>query len=279
MQILSNGRWLKLKTLKITLLSTAFFCALLLFRGIVEGSLIGNSLVAADISIASLMAEFRNPFLVHLFLWITMLGKWQVVVFFSLVLIAILWIWREGFHFMPFFVTLAGSQVFTFLGKVIIQRPRPMMAVYTAHSFSFPSGHAAVSVAFYGFVAYVLVCRTPMWKRKIKYIFAGTLVVLLIGLSRIYLGVHYMSDVWSGYLIGSFWLIIGISLSRCQGAVGPQEVEIQEAQVKWAVPVLVIVALLFFVGFSAIHLQRISFSTGSQSRDMTFLLGKIYPRS
>ena len=45
-------------------------------------------------------------------------------------------------------------------------------------------------------------------------LFAGGMVMLLIGFSRLYLGVHYLSDVWSGYLIGTLWLLIGISFSK-----------------------------------------------------------------
>jgi undecaprenyl-diphosphatase len=85
--------------------------------------------------------------------------------------------------------------------------------------FSFPSGHAMISSAFYGYMIYLVVIRL---KTRIKYLLAGLLglLVLAIGVSRIYLGVHYASDVLVGFAAGFAWLILFIRLSEKVGARG-----------------------------------------------------------
>jgi len=109
---------------------------------------------------------------------------------------------------------MVGSGIFTSAGKFIFHRARPDIAVYPESSFSFPSGHATIAIAFYGFLAYMLIKNARQWKRKINIFFASFILIILIGFSRLYLGVHYVSDVWGGYLAGAIWLIIAIGFSE-----------------------------------------------------------------
>jgi len=81
-------------------------------------------------------------------------------------------------------------------------------------SFSFPSGHATIAVALFGFLSYIIIREYQSWRVKVNIFFTTLLLIILIGFSRIYLGVHYVSDVWEGYLLGALWLIIGISISQ-----------------------------------------------------------------
>ena len=97
--------------------------------------------------------------------------------------------------------------------KNLISRARPDLLAYPATGFAFPSGHATRAVAFYGFLLFILWPRlTSMWK-KIALIITA-LIILGIGFSRLYLGVHYLSDVVAGYLIGAFFVWLGIKISR-----------------------------------------------------------------
>ena len=99
--------------------------------------------------------------------------------------------------------------------KFIIQRPRPTeFRIIDEKGYSFPSGHSMVSAAFYGFLIY-LICKNI----KNKYLKWGLItllscIVLLIGTSRIYLGVHYTSDVIAGFLISISYLIIFTHFSK-----------------------------------------------------------------
>jgi len=208
----------KFSGLPLSMLAIALAYVLALFGGVVEDLLTSDPIVIADIRIANLLVAFRNHVLTDIFTWITLLGRAPVILFFIAVTVVLLWLWRKHTYILPLFVAVAGSEAFTYLSKLAFQRPRPEAAVYAEYSFSFPSGHATIAVAFYGFLSYLLIRLVPNWKRKVNLFFAGILIILAIGLSRIYLGEHYLSDVWGGYLVGAMWLIVAISLSEWLGS-------------------------------------------------------------
>ncbi|NTV55089.1 MAG: phosphatase PAP2 family protein [Candidatus Moranbacteria bacterium] len=199
--------------LPLTLFSIAAIYLIFLLSGVVEGVVTAEPIVSVDARVANLMFAFRDAGFVRGFLWITLLARRDVVILFAIVVVILSVLWNRRSYVMPFLVTLAGSQLFASLGKRLVHRPRPSIAYYVEPSFSFPSGHATLSVALYGFIAYMLLRNV---KRKRRYqtiiLFLTLAIVFLVGLSRIYLGVHFLSDVWSGYLLGALWLIIGISI-------------------------------------------------------------------
>jgi membrane protein DedA with SNARE-associated domain/membrane-associated phospholipid phosphatase len=237
--------------MSLTILSLAFVYVLALFAGIVEDVLTSDPIVALDIRMANIIPLFRTAALTNIITWITLLGKSQVILFFVVISAALLSVWRKKYYILPLVTAAAGSAAFTYLGKLAFHRPRPTLAVYLEHSYSFPSGHATIAVAFYGFAAYLLMHFVRNWNTKINILFTALVLILAIGFSRIYLGVHYLSDIWSGYLIGTMWLIIGISFIewRRYGKRTSQET----SPVKGARPIsaaLVGTALLFYAGYS-----------------------------
>jgi len=111
--------------------------------------------------------------------------------------------------------------------KLVIRRPRPAYAGVFRHHYtsSFPSGHAMGSLIGYGMLAYVL---TLLWIHsrggQIAVVLGAALLVVAIGLSRLYLGLHYFSDVVGGYAAGVLWLsacISGVEVARRRGAAPP----------------------------------------------------------
>ena len=93
--------------------------------------------------------------------------------------------------------------------KYIIQRPRPVeYRIIDESGYSFPSGHSMVSAAFYGFLIYLIYKKVKNKALKYTLIISLSILILLIGTSRIYLGVHYTSDVIAGILISIIYLII-----------------------------------------------------------------------
>lgn len=99
--------------------------------------------------------------------------------------------------------------------KFIIRRPRPTeFRIVDESGYSFPSGHSMVSVAFYGFLIYIIYKKIKNKYLKWSLIIALSVLVTLIGLSRIYLGVHYVSDVVGGFLISVSYLIMYTSIIK-----------------------------------------------------------------
>ena len=99
--------------------------------------------------------------------------------------------------------------------KIIFLRPRPDVNNLILESgYSFPSGHSATGMAFYGYLIYLIYKYVNNKKIKIPLIIFLSLIIVAIGLSRIYLGVHYTSDVLGGFLLAIVYLIIFITISN-----------------------------------------------------------------
>jgi len=106
-------------------------------------------------------------------------------------------------------LNLAISTLLNQILKYIIQRPRPTeFRIIDESGYSFPSGHSMVSAAFYGFLIYLIYKNVKNKYIKWGLITSLALLIILIGTSRIYLGVHYTSDVLAGFLIAISYLII-----------------------------------------------------------------------
>ncbi|MDA1335048.1 MAG: LssY C-terminal domain-containing protein [bacterium] len=198
--------------LPFTLIVFAFIYVTSLFLGVTESIITSGPIVSIDARVVDVLHAFRDAQLITFFTWVTLLGKWQIVVGGVIVAISILWIWGRRFYIIPFLVTLIGSEVFNVVGKLVLRRDRPDVAYYIEQGFSFPSGHATIAVAFYGFLVYILFSEIRRWKYRAIILFWGLIIISGIGLSRLYLGVHYVSDVWGGHLAGLLFLIIGITL-------------------------------------------------------------------
>ena len=109
-------------------------------------------------------------------------------------------------------INLLGITIINNLIKVIIARPRPEInKLVTETGYSFPSGHSITSMVFYGYLVYLTYKYINNKKIKIPLII---FLIPTIGLSRIYLGVHYASDVLCGFLLGIIYLILFISISK-----------------------------------------------------------------
>ena len=139
---------------------------------------------------------------------VTALGNVYVVV--PLIAVAVFVFYRGGWRLSAVLlvVSTGGSIVLTTVLKGVFQRTRPELieSGYQASFYSFPSGHATVAVGFYGMLTVILAYRlrgAARWAVAL----CGFLVVLLIGFSRLYLGVHYPTDIIAGYLSALLWLV------------------------------------------------------------------------
>ena len=139
---------------------------------------------------------------------VTALGYYYAVV--PLLAAAVYLFYRRGWRLSAVLlaVSTGGSIVLTTVLKGVFQRARPELfdSGYQASFYSFPSGHATVAVGFYGMLTVVLAYRLGGLARW-AVASSGVLIVLLIGFSRLYLGVHYPTDVLAGYLSALLWLV------------------------------------------------------------------------
>ena len=128
------------------------------------------------------------------------------------VLVAALLLWRRALVVDALYVVLAfvGAEVITFGMKLGFRRERPFFEdpLATAGSFSFPSGHALVSLSVYGSIAIVIARHAGSRRAGIAVLAAAAVWVAAIGFSRLYLGVHFLSDVLAGYAAGAAWLAL-----------------------------------------------------------------------
>jgi len=202
----------KFAGLPLTILSVAFLYILLLFFGIIIDFITSDTIVSVDERINTLFYIFRNITAIKTFLWITLLGKDSTVIIFAVIASYFLYLTRKKWEIMALWLAIVGSEGFTFIAKIIFHRRRPSTAVYFESTSSFPSGHATIAIAFYGFLTYLLLRNTKNKKNQVLIAVISIVVIIIIGLSRLYLGVHYVSDVWAGYLVGLIWLLISISI-------------------------------------------------------------------
>ena len=172
-----------------------------------------EAVVGCDNYWNAVFLNLRTVLGVKIFSIITLLGSWQVIFLISLIIIGLLFYYKKFRSFIiPFIFTLLSAEIVTFIGKVLIHRYRPENGIMTLSDFSFPSGHSTVAVTFYGFLAYLAVCQTKNLKKRWLIASLAAIIILLIGFSRLYLGVHFVSDILAGYLVGFLGLVAGISL-------------------------------------------------------------------
>jgi undecaprenyl-diphosphatase len=198
--------------LPLTLLLITAFYTLLLLADIAYDIMRPTALIEADSQIAGFIPQLRNGAMINFFRLVTLLGEWQFAIFASLMFCIYLYAKNKKDYLFPFLVSIGGSIIFIWFAKIFFARPRPENAVYFLKSFSFPSGHATIAVAFFGFLIYFFWRNSAAWKNKINFLFVFSTLIFLIGFSRLYLGVHFLSDVSAGYLLGFLWLIIAISI-------------------------------------------------------------------
>lgn len=186
------------------------------FLGIIEDIITSDPIVQIDKSIAFFLLDHRTDYLTQFFLSVTLLGKGVVASIFGVLFSLYLLLRKDSLYVIPLIVTLSGTGLSTSIIKTLVHRDRPGtdIAYYLEKTLSFPSGHAAISVALYGFVGYYFIRKAIRWNKKVGIFFIAAFIICLIGLSRLYLGVHYFSDVLGGYVIGMLWLLIGITITE-----------------------------------------------------------------
>jgi undecaprenyl-diphosphatase len=169
---------------------------------------------ALDVSISHTITALRSPALTKEMLFFTMLGSPMSLTVLMLVTILVLMKKHRKEAFI-FCITLLMGSVLSIILKQTIQRPRPQLSpLITEHMYSFPSAHAMNSFIFLALISYFSFHFFRNKTVTFLIVILSTLLVLLIGLSRIYLGVHYFTDVVAGYIAGFWWFVTVLLIDR-----------------------------------------------------------------
>lgn len=173
-------------------------------------SLNGPQIRSFDNDIISKVQSNISDKLTSIMLVITFFGSVKGVAIISVIAIIILFITRHRLMCLFLALTIGlGAGVFNKILKLYFKRERPdIQPIIQEHGYSFPSGHSMGSMILYGCLAFVLFKVYKHKWAKLCGAIIGIIMILIVGISRIYLGVHYPSDVVGGYIAGAFWLII-----------------------------------------------------------------------
>ena len=160
-----------------------------------------------DEKIYSFISKFISNNITTAVKFITFLGSATVVIGVTVLSLIFIKDKKVGL-FMS--IDLVVITIFQYILKAIFQRSRPIgINLIEESSYSFPSGHSLTAMAFYGFIIY-LIYKSNLKYKKI-YVIALSILILLIGLSRVYLGVHFITDVLGGFTFSLFYVIIFIN--------------------------------------------------------------------
>jgi undecaprenyl-diphosphatase len=187
--------------------------ALLLFAWIANEVFLEHS-VRFDLAVREWLHQYSSPTLTRLAVIASFLGQQGLIIALVISLPALLYLrWRRAAAWLC--ITVIGSLLLDMALKHAFHRTRPTPFFGSdPASYSFPSGHAMVSFCFYGVLAGLLMGRIRSLPWRITIWFTAAFLITAIGLSRIYLGVHYPTDVIAGYLAAAVWVSTMITLDR-----------------------------------------------------------------
>lgn len=161
-----------------------------------------------DLDVATWLHAHATPAWTSLMFFVSDLGAPLTVMAMASVL-AIFLLWkRQRYRLVLLVLAVPGGALLNTIIKQLIHRDRPIFddPIQTLTSYSFPSGHAMGATVFYGTLAAIVIWQIRDWRVRAVAIAAAALLIALICFSRIYLGVHYLSDVTAGFLAGVVWL-------------------------------------------------------------------------
>ena len=172
-------------------------------KEIMQGDIIGYKIISTF-----LISDFVTP----IAKFITNFGG---AIFLSIATIALLLLIKNKKIGLSIFSNIVIITILNQLLKRILRRPRPTeFRIVEETGYSFPSGHSMVSMAFYGYLIYLIYRYIKNKYIKWSLIVLLSILICLIGISRIYLGVHYTSDVLGGFLLSISYLVVYISLIK-----------------------------------------------------------------
>jgi len=185
--------------------SLAFLAFVRITRELIEGDV-----NPVDSVILHAVMRMRTPWLTSTAIDVTALGSITLVVLFSAFTLVVLLVLRDRLGALQLLAASVGAGILTLVTKDIIERNRPEQAqqLIVVSGFSYPSGHSLSTAALYLTIAIIASRYIRHSGAKAAIFPAVSAVVLMVGASRVYLGVHYATDVVSGISLGAAWALL-----------------------------------------------------------------------
>ena len=181
-----------------------------LFGGVSEDVIAGDPLTIVDLDVANWLHAHAAPLLTHVMTAISNLHG-VVAISLYLVLLTFYLAWKRDWYWVLYLlVAVPSGMILNALTKVAFHRARPSFdnPLATLTTYSFPSGHVAGTTLFYGVLAAVLIAKIPAWRWRVLIVLVAFMLVVLVAMTRMYLGVHYLSDVIAAFAEMLAWLIL-----------------------------------------------------------------------
>jgi len=183
--------------------------AALFFFGWLADEMLEGDTRRFDETVRASIHEFAFPALTSVMQLMSFLGSTLFLIVFGVVVVIALYLRKHRRGATLFTITTVGASLLLIVLKLTFRRarPEPFFETILPASYSFPSGHSLAAFCFYGALAEILTGRTDkLWLQIIVWT-SAVMMILLIGISRIYLGVHHPSDVVAGYAVGLIWVM------------------------------------------------------------------------
>lgn len=171
-----------------------------------------HKIIRFDRTIIDSVQGMETPFLTSVMKFFTFIGSAPFVIVLSLFLLFFLYkVLHHRLELILFVAAIAGSAILNGILKNFFQRVRPEFhRLIEIEGYSFPSGHAMNAFTVYGIISFLLWRHITSALGRWTLIFVSMVMILAIGISRIYLGVHYPSDIIGGYFASGFWITTAI---------------------------------------------------------------------
>ncbi len=173
-----------------------------------------GALTRLDKALAAALATHASPDLLQLLAWITRAGDRDKLTWIGAAVCLILLLRRRWWLAVEWTVATVGAGLWILFLKNLFARVRPehVHGFETAHGWSFPSGHSSGAFSIYGMLCYIVIRSTPVpWRPAVLGVTVA--LVLYVGISRIGLQVHFLSDVLAGFATASLWLAFSVAVS------------------------------------------------------------------
>jgi len=180
------------------------------FIAITHKTVIEQDTVNIDRAVLLWMARFRTPSLTGAMVDLTALGSPTLVTVFTVVTFFILLVLHHRRSSLQLAIASLGTWLLTYVTKDIVERRRPTEVEHLVQvsGFSYPSGHSLAAAALYLTIAIVASGHLRSRAEKATIIVGAFVLIGMVGISRVYLGVHYPSDVASGVSLGTAWALV-----------------------------------------------------------------------